>query len=167
MAGVALGAAAGCGEPARRPAPQAAHRAAPQAAPEKSTTIAVRKIAFDGKTAGFLKVKVASADANAPKNPEAPTYWVYDGYFTPVGFYTEGGATYRVPHRGTDLVALGTLEREVALKALLGGDERAVVDLLPMDAPRTLEGDAEAARLAAEKAKKAAAGGGEDAPSGE
>lgn len=153
--------AAGCEEPAARPA-----RPAPAPpARETATTIAARRVTFDGVEAGVVKAKVGSAQANAPGHEdESVTYWVYDVHWAPVGFFTPGGQTFRVARRGSEMKGLGTLPRDVALRVLLGAPKKdSLVDLLPMQEPRTLDGDREAAQEAAakaakEKAKAAAAG---------
>jgi hypothetical protein len=160
----AAAALAGCGEPASRPKPAApAPAAAP--APDTAATIAARKIAFDGRTGGYLKVKIDAEAANAPRHEDEPlAYWIYDLRWTAVGFYTAGGQTFRCGRRPGSLEPLGTLPRDIALRTLLHANPDSIVDLLPIDAPRTLDSDAQAAREAAaaaakEKEKAAAQGG--------
>jgi hypothetical protein len=146
----AIAALAGC---ATDPAPGGV---AVSPAKESAAVLAVRRVAFDGRVSGYMKVKTLASAANRSSGEgDVLTYWVYDARWSPVGYYTRGGDTFRLGYGG-DLESLGILSTERALRVLLGAKSDAAVDLLPLDAPRTLEGDREAARLAAEEAAKRA-----------
>lgn len=159
---------AGCGGESSPPR-RAVAAAEPDVRKPVTDVIAVRRVALDGKPAGYLKTKVTTeppprGSAAGPR--ETITYWVYDERFGERGWFTEGGRTFRF---GLRLAPedLGILPHDLALRRLLDGPEEAAVDLLPIEAPRTLEGDREAAaKKAAEEAKKkaeeaAASAGGE------
>ena len=122
--------------------------------------IAVRKIiAFpSGEVLGYLKVH----EDNEPvlHRDAVHVFWVYDAYFKVLGFYTERGATFRVLKSG-EFQELGNHDVDDSKRILLGKPREYQLELAPMDAPRTLEADAEAARQ-----KAAAAAAAKDKPAG-
>ncbi|RME75898.1 MAG: hypothetical protein D6776_02275 [Planctomycetota bacterium] len=95
--------------------------------------IEVRKVLFDKKLAGYLKVRV---DDSAPLEPTR-LYLVYDRNFELRGYFTENGRTFGVRPDGSTR-PLGARSREDSLRVLLGGDPDGEVTLAPMDPPQRL-----------------------------
>jgi hypothetical protein len=164
LLGVVLTLAGGCSsaQPRGEPRPNLFPKATESEL--RSPVVAVRKIADErGAVLGYLKVK----EDVAPKKRSVRLFWVHDTYFKVLGFYTESGETYRVT-REQELEPLGTLHVDAAKRVLLRLKADMPIQLLDMDAPRTIESDvekAQAAAAAAEAAKttKPAAAAGEGA----
>lgn len=136
------------------------------------TVVAVRRITtIEGTLVGYLKVRETPGETRTKGDPKPIVKkpfrinWVYDPYWKPRGFYTDEGGTFILDREG-EIQERGRHNVDDAKTIILGHKERMRLELRPIEAPRTLDGDR--AREAEEKvAREAAAKLAADKASGE